>query len=114
MKHAGSITAVLAALVTAACVVGTREARVCVAGRLEQPASQPQCQLYLVDASERPEVLVYGRDVRGHFAEWFSVHPWGGPYRAVVKCGERIAISQVIKYWEFKPEPYDLGRIALY
>jgi hypothetical protein len=114
MNHASSITAVLAAIVTTACVIGTTQARVCVAGRLEQPASQPQCQLYLVDASATPEVLTDGRDVSGPFAEWFTVHPWGGPYRAVVKCGERIAISQVIQYWEFKPEPYDLGRIALY
>src|SRR5256885_7502762 len=112
MKYAGSGAAVLAAMVTAACV-GLMEARVSVGGRLEQSIGQPPCQLYLVDASEKPEILMYGRDVQGHFVESFTVHPWGGPYRAVVKCGERIAISQIIQYWEFSPEQYDLGRIAL-
>jgi len=86
------------------------DARVRVKGHLHAAADHPPCQLFLVEASDQ---LKYGRDIRGGFVEWFTVHPWGGPYRAVVKCGDRIALSKDIAYREFGADPYDLGRIAL-
>jgi hypothetical protein len=103
----------LLASVASGCL-GTMDARVRISGTLEQSGSaQPQCQIFLVQASEAKAPLTYGEGIRGRFVEWFTVHPWNGPYRAVVKCGDRVALSKEIEYREFKSnEPYDLGSIA--
>jgi hypothetical protein len=107
------LTAVVLISAFASRCIGTMDARVRVSGTLMQSsASSPQCQLFFGLASEDPSSLQYGRDISGSFVQWLTVHPWHGPYRALVKCGDRTVLSKDIEYREFGSEPYDLGRIA--
>ena len=106
------MVALLIAGATSACV-GTRDAQVRIMGTLEGAPSDSPCQLFLVAASEKGAPLKYGRDIRGSFSQWFTVHPWDGPYSAVVKCGDRITMTKDIEYRELGTDPYNLGSIAL-
>jgi hypothetical protein len=69
--------------------------------------------LSLVEASEKVPSLENGREIRGPFTEWFTVHPWEGPYRALLKCGDSVKLLKEFEYREFTAKPYDLGKIAL-
>ena len=90
--------------------MGTMDALVEVSGTLQQsPPESAPCQLYVVEASANIGALRDGRDIRGEFSKSFIVHPWSEPYRAVVKCGDRVRASKEIEYREF---PYKFGVIA--
>ena len=107
-----SIIAVLACGVLSAGCIGTLDARVALTGSVEPPPGT-SCQLFLEQSSRPLSQLDYGADVRGSFTKWFTVHPFLGPYRAYLKCGESVKLLREFEYREFSSNPYDIGRIAL-
>jgi hypothetical protein len=90
------------------------DAVVQVGGNLEQLGhTQPACQRFLIAASESGTSQARGRDIHGQFTGSFVIHPWSGPYRVLVKCGNEVKFTKEVNYRDFGTEPYNIGSIAL-